>query len=80
MGESASRTEGLGNSALQNTNFVKQENHTVLTELTVWRDQRKVCISKKVFVSQSCLTLSDAMDCSPPGSSVHGILQAGILQ
>ena len=25
---------------------------------------------------QSCLTLCDAMDCSPPGSSVHGILQA----
>ena len=25
---------------------------------------------------QSCLTLSDPMDCSPPGSSVHGILQA----
>ena len=27
-------------------------------------------------VSQSCLTLSDPMDCSPPGSSVHGIFQA----
>ena len=24
-------------------------------------------------VAQSCLTLSDRMDCSPPGSSVHGI-------
>ena len=29
---------------------------------------------------QSCLTLCDPMDCSPPGSSVHGILQAGILE
>ena len=28
---------------------------------------------------QSCLTLCDPMDCSPPGSSVHGILQARIL-
>ena len=28
-------------------------------------------------VAQSCLTLCDPMDCSPPGSSVHGILQAG---
>ena len=28
---------------------------------------------------QSCLTLCDPMDCSPPGSSVHGILQ-GILE
>ena len=24
------------------------------------------------LVTQSCLTLCDAMDCSPPGSSVHG--------
>ena len=31
-------------------------------------------------VTQSCLTLGDPMDCSPPGSSVHGILQAKILQ
>ena len=29
---------------------------------------------------QSCLTLCDPMDCSPPGSSVHGIHQAGILE
>ena len=28
---------------------------------------------------QSCLTLCDPVDCSPPGSSVHGILQARIL-
>ena len=28
----------------------------------------------------SCLTLCDPMDCSPPGSSVHGILQARILE
>ena len=29
---------------------------------------------------QSCATLSDPMDCGPPGSSVHGILQARILE
>ena len=29
---------------------------------------------------QSCLTLCDPMDCSPPVSSVHGILQARILE
>ena len=29
---------------------------------------------------QSCLTLRDPMDCSPPGSSVHGILQAKKLE
>ena len=27
-------------------------------------------------IAQSCPTLSDSMDCSPPGSSIHGILQA----
>ena len=31
-------------------------------------------------VAQSCLTLSDPMDCSPPGSSVHGIFQARALE
>ena len=35
---------------------------------------------KKVLVAQSCPTLCDPMDCSPPGSSVHGILQARILE
>ena len=33
-----------------------------------------------VLVIQSCLTFHDPMDCSPPGSSVHGILQARILE
>ena len=32
-----------------------------------------------VFIPQSCLTLYNTIDCSPPGSSVHGILQARIL-
>ena len=32
------------------------------------------------LVAQSCLTLWDPMDYSPPGSSVHGILQARILK
>ena len=31
-------------------------------------------------VAQSCLTLCYPMDCSPPGSSVHGIFQARILE
>ena len=31
-------------------------------------------------VAQSCPTLSDPMDCSPPGSSIHGIFQARILE
>ena len=31
-------------------------------------------------VAQSCLTLSDPMDCSLPDSSVHGIFQARVLE
>ena len=34
----------------------------------------------KVLVAQSCPTLCNPTDCSPPGSSVHGILQARILE
>ena len=33
-----------------------------------------------MLVAQSCLTLCNPMDCSPPGSSVHEIFQARILE
>ena len=32
------------------------------------------------LVAHSCLILRDPMDCSPPGSSVHGISQARVLE
>ena len=31
-------------------------------------------------IAQSCPTLSDPMDCTPPGSSIHGIFQARVLE
>ena len=31
-------------------------------------------------IAQLCLTFCNPMDCSPPGSSIHGILQARILE
>ena len=34
----------------------------------------------KVKAAQACWTLCKAVDCSPPGSSVHGILLASILE
>ena len=34
----------------------------------------------KVLAAQSCLTLFNPVDCSLPGSSVHGLLQARILE
>ena len=39
-----------------------------------------VCAHLHVKSLQLCLTLCDSMDCSPLGSSVHGILQARILE
>ena len=35
---------------------------------------------ERIQIPQSCSTLCDHMDCSLPGSSVHGILQARILE
>ena len=47
--------------------------------LTLWTlDIHKVKV--KVLVTQSCLTLCNPMDCSPPGSFIHGIPQARILE
>ena len=42
------------------------------------RETSFLCVRAKSL--QSCLTLCDPMDCSPPGSYVHGILQARILE
>ena len=39
-----------------------------------------VCMCACVLVAQLCLILCDPVGCSPPGSSVRGILQARILE
>ena len=38
------------------------------------------CMKVESEVTQSCLTLSHPMDCSLPGSSIHGIFQARVLE
>ena len=44
-------------------------------------DLRTIAVMVRVCsVAQSCTTLCDPMDCSPPGSSIHGILQSRILE
>ena len=40
----------------------------------------KVKVKSESEVAQLCPTLSDPVDCSPPGSSVHGIFQARVLE
>ena len=40
----------------------------------------RTIVSLSYPFAQSCPTLCNPMDCSPPGSSVHGILQAGVLE
>ena len=37
-------------------------------------------VKSKSDVAQSCLTVSEPIDCGPPGSSVHGIFQARVLE
>ena len=39
-----------------------------------------VKVKSESEVAQSCPTLSDPMDSSPPGSSIHGIFQARVLE
>ena len=52
-------------------------NHSILKEISPGCSLESESESE---VAQSCLTLCDPMDCRPPGSSVHGILQARILE
>ena len=42
--------------------------------------RRSVCIKSFKVKVKSCSTLCDSMDCSPPGSSIHGIFQARVLE
>ena len=57
--------------ALPSLGFSRQEHWSVLPFPSPMHESE---------VAQSCPTLSDPMDCSPPGSSIHGIFQARVLQ
>ena len=41
---------------------------------------KSIKVNSESDVTQSCMTLCNPMDCSPPGSSVHGIFQARVLE
>ena len=72
--------------------FLEPARHTLASSLSALSAsffQKDACFtplppsgldSVYVLVTQSCLTLCNPMHCSLPGSSVHGILQAGILE
>ena len=49
------------------------------TTSATWEARQDPC-AVLCLVAQSCPTLCDPMDCTPPGSSVHGILQVRILE
>ena len=49
------------------------------TDLIVLKFPFTSIVCKCVSITQSCPTLCNPLDCSPPGSSVHGVLQARIL-
>ena len=55
-------------------------NSTFSTTVEKLKITTSICFQKKALVAQSCPTLCDPMDCSPPGSSVPGILQARIME
>ena len=62
---------------------IGQESRSQMTEIQIRLDQPQVGnlgLNMGAKLLQSCLTLCDPMDCSPPGSSVHGILHAIILE
>ena len=60
------------------SNHAKARSWFSLQVLSKGIAQSILCICECVLVGESCPTLWDPMDCSPPGSSVHGILQARI--
>ena len=58
--------------------FSRQEYWSGVPLLSPFQESAAAAAAAKSL--QSCLTLCDLMDCSPPGSSVHGILQARTLE
>ena len=55
--------------------------HIILPNCTSWYSTLSTLdTTVHAMLLQLCLTLCDSTDCSPPGPSVHGILQARILE
>ena len=89
----AHRILSLVNTVFKLCNISLDTLNQVLSDCSIMFLQQHLCVifsgntvllqgmvKVKVLVAQSCLILCNSMDCSPPGSSVHGILQARILE
>ena len=63
-----------------NSSDITCDNEVVLRRMLTGHPDHLETVCVSVSVTQSCRTLRDPTDCSPPGSSVHGILQARILE
>ena len=72
----------LGRKAMTNLDSVlKSRDITLLTEVHIGKAKRKLTpLYTHAKSLQSCPTLCDPTYCSPPGSCVHGILQARVLK
>ena len=64
----------------QNSSYLSCHVLHVATTLLTYLLAVTVSVCRTVLVAQSCLTLCDPTNCSLPGFSVHGILQAKILE
>ena len=64
----------LSHNSTSNTSFGRGISFRNLSAFT------NIMIQSESKVAQSCPTLCNPMDCSPPGSSIHGILQTRILE
>ena len=63
--------------------FIHHDSHLVLRSMCCHETNTDTLVHACMhacFIAQSYLTLCDNMDCSPPGSSVHGVLQARMLE
>ena len=65
------------NKSLKCSTWMKILDRSKIADLQAWKGPY-VCVRARSPLS--CLTLCNSMDCSPPGSSIPGILQARILE
>ena len=59
---------------------LETKHHGGISPSYMWRPHGGAFSNVLCLVTESCLTFCDALDCSPPGSCVQGILQATVLE